>query len=105
MKNIFRSFLHKKSLVDSKYKAYASELGETFLEEAKEVISEEKEMIKKLEEQKKSRNDSTEYQFLAGKSFAYYRIISIMQQNAEALDIPLENIKLQNINPDKDLVP
>ncbi|MDD1622369.1 MAG: hypothetical protein LUQ11_12910 [Methylococcaceae bacterium] len=42
--------------------------------------------------------------FATGYMDGFHRIVSLMQQQAKAFDIPLENIGLDGIDPDVDLV-
>jgi hypothetical protein len=42
--------------------------------------------------------------FARGLSLAYYEVISLMQQQAWVFGIPLEEMSLADINPDKDLI-
>jgi hypothetical protein len=42
--------------------------------------------------------------FAQGRSLAYYEVISLMQQQAWAFGISLEDLGLADINPDKDLI-
>lgn len=43
-------------------------------------------------------------EFLEGELLGYYRMITLMQQQAEGFDIPLEDLRLEDINPDRDLI-
>jgi hypothetical protein len=42
--------------------------------------------------------------FQTGPLMAYYEVISLMQDQAEVLQIPLTEIRLDGIDPDKDLI-
>jgi len=42
--------------------------------------------------------------FASGRSLAYWEVISLMQQQAWVFGIPLEEMSLADINPDKDLL-
>ena len=42
--------------------------------------------------------------FARGRSLAYYEVISLLQQQAWVFGIPLEEINLADINPDRDLI-
>jgi len=42
--------------------------------------------------------------FSTGYMAGFHRVVSLMQQQAEAFDIPLEEIGLQEIDADEDLV-
>ncbi len=41
--------------------------------------------------------------FYLGEFMAYSHVISVMQQQAKVFDIPLEDLRLADIDPDKDL--
>ncbi len=47
---------------------------------------------------------SEDQSFYDGQLSAYYRVISLMQQQAKGFGIPLEEINLHDIEPDRDLV-
>lgn len=47
---------------------------------------------------------SAEYDFNAGRVLGFNEIISILQDQARAFGIPLEDLRIQDIDPDKDLV-
>jgi broad-specificity NMP kinase len=55
-----------------------------------------------LVEKLKAENIKDE-KFNQGVLAAYYRVITLMQQQAEGFDISLSDIGLDDINPDKDL--
>ena len=40
----------------------------------------------------------------SGYSFAYMEVISLMQQQADAFGLPLENLALDGIDPERDLL-
>lgn len=42
--------------------------------------------------------------FVRGRALAYYEVVSLMQEQAKSFEIPLEEIRLAGINPDKDLL-
>jgi hypothetical protein len=44
-----------------------------------------------------------EHEFNSGRVFAYYQVISLMQQQAEVFEIPLKDLRLDDIVPDRDL--
>ncbi len=43
-------------------------------------------------------------QFEQGRLMAYYEVVSLMQQQANAFDLPLPDLVLDGINPDRDLI-
>jgi hypothetical protein len=47
--------------------------------------------------------DSGEREFQAGRALAFNEVISIMQQQAEGLGLPLSDLRLDDIEPDRDL--
>jgi hypothetical protein len=46
---------------------------------------------------------SLEREFQSGRVIAFNEVISIMQQQAEGLGIPLSDLRLDDIDPDRDL--
>jgi hypothetical protein len=46
---------------------------------------------------------SPEREFQSGRVLAFNEVISIMQQQAEGLGIPLTDLRLEDIVPDRDL--
>lgn len=74
---------------DSMYRNYLSDLGITLKEMA-------------LEAKQKARVSGTDFDI--GYMAGFHRVLSLMQQQAEAFAIPLEEISLADIDPDEDLV-
>jgi hypothetical protein len=58
------------------------------------------------EEAKKQVNSATEdeLEFRQGRLMAYYEVVSHMQQQAVAFDLPLTDLHLDGIDPDTDLL-
>jgi hypothetical protein len=73
-------------MTDSKFKYYLHDLGLLL-------------KIRALEAKRAKRSD-----FQDGRLFAFNEVISIMQQQAEGFQIPLKEIQLDDIEPDKDLI-
>jgi hypothetical protein len=42
--------------------------------------------------------------FQRGRLMAYYEVLSLMQQQAEAFDLPLNDLGLSGLDPDRDLI-
>jgi len=42
--------------------------------------------------------------FQRGRLMAYYEVLSLMQQQAEAFQLPLEELALDGLDPDRDLL-
>ena len=80
-------------LVDQKYKWYLHDLGNYI----REYI-----IWAKAEKERTRRTDGADY--CAGQLMACNRIVSLMQQTAEGFQIPLEDICLDGIEPDRDLL-
>jgi hypothetical protein len=80
-------------MVDMKYKWYLYDLG--FL--IKELAIEIKNGVNTL------KPGTSEYDFETGKLLAFHRIISLMQQQAKAFQIDMKDLRLEDIDPDKDL--
>lgn len=81
-------------MIDTKYKYYLYDLGEILKTRA---LSAKKDRERELK-------GSPGYEFESGRIIAFNEVISIMQQQAEGFDIPLEELQLEDIDPDKDLV-
>jgi hypothetical protein len=81
-------------LVDKKYKWYLFDLGLLVKERALEA--------KQRRESMQPKSDA--YMFEAGRLLAFNEVISMMQQQGEGFDIPLEELRLGDVIPDRDLV-
>lgn len=55
-----------------------------------------------LEAKQQARDNDTD--FSVGYMAGFHRVVSLMQQQADAFGIPLESIGLNGIDPDEDLV-
>jgi hypothetical protein len=42
--------------------------------------------------------------FLNGRAFAYYEVVSLMQQQAIAFQLPLSDLAFDGLDPDRDLL-
>lgn len=78
---------------DGRYKNYLFDLGLLLKEYALEA---------KTERDKHTGKEAEDY--YSGELMAYHRVISLMQQQAESFGIPLKELRLDDINPDNDLV-
>jgi hypothetical protein len=74
------------------YKDYLYDLGPIIVERAFESKT-------KL----KSSKSAADKAFHEGSLLAFYAVISIMQQQAEGLGLPLKDLRLDNVVPDRDL--
>ena len=75
------------------YKHYLLDLGLLLKEDALEAKAQ-------LEHYRGTKDEA----YFAGGLLTYYRIISLMQQQAGAFGIPLEDLHLADIRPDRDLL-
>jgi hypothetical protein len=50
------------------------------------------------------RNQAGGGEFERGQAFAYDRVLSLMEQQAEAFGLPLDEIGLDGLDPDRDLL-
>jgi hypothetical protein len=73
---------------------------ETYLHDLGKMLKDEARSITK-EYRAESRPDDRH--FLSGKQFAYYEVISTMQQQAIAFGLSLETINLDDVDPDNEL--
>jgi hypothetical protein len=55
-----------------------------------------------LEAKQNATQDQTDFAF--GYMAGFHRVVSLMQQQAEAFGIPLETVALDGIDPDSELV-
>lgn len=76
------------------FKNYLYDLGPIILERALKVKTTKEGRPK----------DSPEYNFAAGQLMAFNEVISIMQQQADGLGIPLKDLRLDGVEPDRDLL-
>lgn len=76
-----------------KYRLYLYDLGHFVKEEALDSK-------RKLE----AASPGTDKSYEEGQLIAFYRIITLMQQQAEGFDIPLKDLQLEDIEPDRDLI-
>jgi hypothetical protein len=77
---------------DQTFKNYLHDLGTLVKEHAREA-----------KEQKTSSKGKSSQDYKSGYLMAWYEVVSLMQQQAEAFGIPFESLDLHDINPDKDL--
>lgn len=55
-------------------------------------------------EAKANTDDGKRTEFTVGYLAAFHRVVSLMQQQAEAFNLPAEVISLEGLDPDEDLV-
>ncbi len=60
--------------------------------------------IKDLALQAKQKSLESETDFSIGYMAGFHRVVSLMQQQAEAFGIPIEDIGLDEIDPDEELI-
>src|SRR5215469_8932664 len=77
---------------DHTFKNYLHDLGTLIKEQAREAKA-----------QKDSSTGGSSQDYNSGYLMAWYEVVSLMQQQAEAFGIPFESLDLQDIDPDKDL--
>lgn len=77
-------------MTDSKYKHYLHDLGILIKEEAREA--------------KQQCDIAVNDRFTLGELLTWYRVVSLMQQQAQAFGIDLKDLRLDDIDPDSDLV-
>lgn len=78
---------------ECKYRYYLYDLGFLLKEDALEAKRE-----------REAAKGSEAYEFHNGRVMAYYEVITLMQQQAEGFDIPLEELRLEDVDPDRDLI-
>jgi hypothetical protein len=82
-----------RDIVDPKYKYYLEDLGFLLREQAMEA-----------KKRRDTAQDKEDRLFHSGGLLAYYAVISLMQQQADVFDIPLEELRLDGLDPDRDLL-
>jgi hypothetical protein len=75
------------------YRNYLFDIGLLLKEEALQARA-----------QRETHRGSSLESFYCGQLLAFHRAVSLMQQQAVAFQIPLEDLQLKEIDPDKDLV-
>jgi len=75
------------------YKNYLYDLGPLFLERALDAKA-----------QTKKGETEGDQLFQTGRLIAFHEVISIMQQQAESFGIPLKDLRLEDVVPERDLV-
>lgn len=75
------------------YRNYLMDLAVLFREEALSAKRE-------LDE----RRDTADKDYYIGQLIAWHTVVSIMQQQATSFEIPLAEIKLEGIEPERDLL-
>lgn len=73
---------------------------QAFLEAVTQALKEN--AAEALTEMKSAPRNSKDYSYESGRRMAYYDAITIMMQQAEAMEIPLP--AFEGLNPDKDLL-
>ena len=77
---------------DKKFEHYLFDLGRLVREYALAAV-----------EERQKQEDSTSLEFYEGYILGFHRIVSLMQQQALAFGIELEDIQLEGLEPDRDL--
>jgi len=79
---------------ETSYRNYLADLGFLVKEAA----------LKAKEHKYKETKGSEAHIYETGRLMAFSFIIGLMQQQAEAFGIPLQDLRLEDIDPDKDLL-
>jgi len=79
---------------DDRFKNYLFDVGLLMKDRALEA----------KKDRAKERKGTKAYMYESGRVMAFNEVISIMQQQAEAFGIPLEELRLDDIDPDRDLL-
>jgi len=79
---------------NDRYKNYLFDIG-LFIKEG---------ALKAREKRSKEKKGSKAHMYEAGRVMAFYEVISLLQQEAEGFAIPLKDLQLDGIDPDKDLL-
>jgi hypothetical protein len=77
---------------DEKFKHYLFDLGRLVREYALAAV-----------EERQKQEDAASLEFYEGYILGFHRIVSLMQQQALAFGIELQDLQLEGIEPDRDL--
>jgi hypothetical protein len=75
-----------------KYRHYLYDLGLILKERALEA-----------KDDRDAAGDGSEREYLTGRLMAFNEVLSIVQQQAKAFEIPLSELRLESLDPDRDL--
>ncbi len=75
------------------YRQYLRDLGSLISDKAREA--------KQLKEKSAGTDD---FEFNLGRLMAFHEVVSLMQQQAEAFGLPLDELGLAGLSPDTDLL-
>jgi hypothetical protein len=78
---------------DDTFKNYLFDLGRLVKEYALAAVAEREEQ-----------SDRAAQEFYDGYVLGFHRVVSLMQQHAQAFDIDLKDLQLEGVEPDRDLV-
>jgi hypothetical protein len=78
---------------DDRYRQYLFDLGLLLWEHAIEA-----------KKQRDAQPAGEGRAYHTGELMAYHRVVSLMQQQAEAFGIPLADLRLEGVEPDRDLI-
>jgi len=80
---------------NSIFKEYLKDLAILLKEKARYAV---------IDRDSKKQDGGPDYDYADGLLMAYHEVISLMQQQAEAFGIPLALVKLDDINPETELL-
>ena len=75
------------------HKSYLADLGHLLREEALKA--------KRAESAAKGTDDEA---FQSGRSYAFYEVMSLLVSQAEAFQLPIEDLHIEGLDPDRDLL-
>ncbi len=61
-------------------------------------------LLRELAVEAKQKATASQSEFATGYMAGFHRVVSLMQQQAEAFEIPLEDLELDGFDPDSELV-
>lgn len=82
------------------YAGYLRDLGYRLRERAEEATREERSIRAKRRVEERTVSDA----FVEGRSQAFYEVISMMRNQAVAFEIPLVDLALEGLDPERDLL-
>jgi len=82
------------------YANYLRDLGYLLRERAEEAARDSRSIRAKRRVEERTASDA----FVEGLSQALYEVISLMQHQAEVFEIPLADLALEGLDPERDLI-
>jgi hypothetical protein len=61
-------------------------------------------LVREIAVEAREKHEKEDTEFTAGYRMGMYRMVTLMQQQADAFGIPLDKLKLDDFDPDQELI-